>query len=649
MKELWQHCMDFHREEIRNAEDSQEMREDPIHEQEDRDQTEDAHVLAEVQPVMQQKPVQPQVKLTHRPGSEHLQIVKLTPHEVQQTNSPVESRQLGLSNYQAAQVIKLANQGNVQVTENEDVQKGLNQEQNLVVVAEDQPRQQQPQNQQQPPPDVQQPLFPKEAITVNGQQIQTIRVIPRINQQKPVKTIVTRPIVTAKSESKQESDGQYSQYNVQSEHSYVLGRVKAAKRTIQAPEGNVNLERSYEICREVVKKSANRNIIEEKICKKLSPTSNINYQAQNCSKVDITTTANIPTGTAAAPTVILAPPMSSMVHNFAGNSALGQQQVPIILPPSVQMPQQTLVFQALPQQPNILIQQPTIQITEPRIQIQHPTIQIQQPSIQPSTDQVDQPKIRVLQANQNQQTLQENIEQLQDNIYENSSLDDTVITEDGPSKSMEQGIPPEIKCLLPTVPLPPHTEPTTEIRQSYNTKCEKCNWVTHLPVEMDKHVLKVHKLISNPFKCPECPYEYSAERLLKWHMEETHKIIWCVQCNKWPCNCANTEAVPGDNEIVKEFVNSSHTAKVVSKDNGNRIVQDVPQVTSIEQFKCERCMVEFSSLEEMADISNHDEEWCGELYSKVAYTHDALGVEGGVSKKQMLSFFEIFTLNYLPH
>ena len=154
-------------------------------------------------------------------------------------------------------------------------------------------------------------------------------------------------------------------------------------------------------------------------------------------------------------------------------------------------------------------------------------------------------------------------------------------------------------------------------------KCEKCDFSHHLAAKMDKHKQSVHKLISNPFKCPKCPYEYSAERLLKWHMEETHKTLWCVQCSVWPCKCPRVvEQVHVALGDTVKVVDNGRTVQVipqvtavVPEDNGKRMVHDVAtdksRFVTIEQFKCKRCMVEFSSLEEMTDMSNHDEKVCG--------------------------------------
>ena len=120
------------------------------------------------------------------------------------------------------------------------------------------------------------------------------------------------------------------------------------------------------------------------------------------------------------------------------------------------------------------------------------------------------------------------VDQKEQNLQVQRDLDNAVIMEDCSKKRIEKGISREVTRLPPSVPLPQHNDLPQQMRQSNTSnykKCNKCDWGTHLPAEMDKHIRRVHKLISNPYKCPKCPYEYSAERLLKWHMEETHNTI----------------------------------------------------------------------------------------------------------------------------
>ena len=49
-------------------------------------------------------------------------------------------------------------------------------------------------------------------------------------------------------------------------------RSTAVINKFRAPKGNVNVERSYEICRAVVQKSANKNIIAEQVTLKPAPS-----------------------------------------------------------------------------------------------------------------------------------------------------------------------------------------------------------------------------------------------------------------------------------------------------------------------------------------------------------------------------------------
>ena len=102
-------------------------------------------------------------------------------------------------------------------------------------------------------------------------------------------------------------------------------RSTAVINKFRAPKGNVNVERSYEICRAVVQKSANKNIIAEQVTLKPTPSlpagavvvssasqGQIGFsQGQVGSRVEFlaptTVMTTVPTLTAAAPTVILAP------------------------------------------------------------------------------------------------------------------------------------------------------------------------------------------------------------------------------------------------------------------------------------------------------------------------------------------------------
>ena len=97
-------------------------------------------------------------------------------------------------------------------------------------------------------------------------------------------------------------------------------RSTAVINKFRAPKGNVNMERSYEICRAVVQKSANKNIIAEQVTLRPSPpvsvaalssASSQGHGLQGQPRVEFlaptTIMTTVPTVTAAAPTVILAP------------------------------------------------------------------------------------------------------------------------------------------------------------------------------------------------------------------------------------------------------------------------------------------------------------------------------------------------------
>ena len=134
-------------------------------------------------------------------------------------------------------------------------------------------------------------------------------------------------------------------------------RSTAVMNKFRAPKGNVNVERSYEICRAVVQKSANKNIIAEQVTLKPSPSlpagavvvsaaaasqGHIGFsQGRVGSKVEFlaptTVMTTVPTLTGAAPTVILAPvnPVPSTSAAAAGTTVAAPFAVAVRPPPPV--------------------------------------------------------------------------------------------------------------------------------------------------------------------------------------------------------------------------------------------------------------------------------------------------------------------------
>ena len=65
----------------------------------------------------------------------------------------------------------------------------------------------------------------------------------------------------------------------------------------------------------------------------------------------------------------------------------------------------------------------------------------------------------------------------------------------------------------------------------------------------------------------------------------------------------------GDSEIVREFGKKPGKTEIVAT---NDIPPEKASINAPGELKCQRCMVEFPSLEEMSDMSNHDETLCAE-------------------------------------